>query len=58
MRWRELLLAHWVVDAGLLRPLIPHPLEVDTFDGRAYVGVVPFGMEDTAPRGLPGRGGR
>lgn len=53
MRWRDLLFAHWVVDAAALRPLIPPRLEIDTFDGRAYVGVVPFRMEDTAPRGLP-----
>jgi uncharacterized protein YqjF (DUF2071 family) len=54
MRWRELLFAHWIVDADALRALIPPALEVDTFDGRAYLGVVPFLMEDVAPRGLPG----
>ena len=53
MRWRDLLFAHWVVDAAALRPLIPTSLEIDTFEGRAYVGVVPFGMEDVSPRGLP-----
>lgn len=53
MRWRDLLFAHWIVDAEALRPLIPPSLEIDTFEGRAYVGVVPFGMEDVAPRGLP-----
>jgi uncharacterized protein len=53
MRWRDLLLAHWAVDVDLLRPLIPRSLEIDTHDGRAYLGIVPFGMEDTAPRGLP-----
>jgi uncharacterized protein len=54
MRWRDLLFAHWVVDVDVLRRLVPEPLEIDTFDGQAYVGVVPFGMEGTAPRGLPG----
>lgn len=53
MRWRDLLFAHWVVDAKTLRPLIPPELEVDTFEGRAYLGVVPFLMEDVAPRGVP-----
>lgn len=53
MRWRDLLFAHWMVDEAALRPLIPPSLEIDTFDGRAYVGVIPFGMEDVAPRGLP-----
>lgn len=54
MRWRDLLFAHWIVDEAALRPLIPASLEVDTFEGRAYLGVVPFLMEDVAPRGLPG----
>jgi uncharacterized protein len=53
MRWRDLLFAHWVVDQVALRPLIPPSLEIDTFEGRAYVGVIPFAMEDVAPRGLP-----
>ena len=53
MRWRDLLFAHWPVDVDILRPLLPPAFEIDTFDGRAFVGVVPFGMEDTAPRGLP-----
>jgi uncharacterized protein len=53
MRWRDLLFAHWVVDVGALRPLVPSALEIDTFDGRAYVGVIPFAMEDVAARGLP-----
>ncbi|HET8785222.1 MAG TPA: DUF2071 domain-containing protein [Candidatus Limnocylindrales bacterium] len=53
MRWRDLLFAHWVVDVEALRPLVPSSLEIDTFEGRAYLGIVPFGMEDVAPRGLP-----
>jgi uncharacterized protein YqjF (DUF2071 family) len=53
MRWRDLVFAHWRVDVAQLRPLIPAELEIDTFDGEAYVGVVPFVMEDVSPRGLP-----
>jgi len=53
MRWVDLLFAHWPLPAELLRPLLPPDLEVDTFDGRAYLGIVPFRMEDVAPRGLP-----
>jgi uncharacterized protein YqjF (DUF2071 family) len=56
MRWRDLLFAHWRVDVADLRTLIPPPLEIETFDGEAYVGVVPFLMEDVAPRGLPALG--
>jgi uncharacterized protein YqjF (DUF2071 family) len=53
MRWRDLLFAHWVVDADALRPLVPASLDIDTFEDRAYLGVIPFGMEDVGPRGLP-----
>ena len=53
MRWRELLFAHWVVDAAVVRPLIPSALQLDLFDGRCYVGAVPFLMENVTPRGVP-----
>jgi len=53
MRWVDLLFAHWRVPAETLRPLIPPDLEIDTFEGRAWLGVVPFQMEDVAPRFLP-----
>ena len=53
MRWVDLLFMHWPVPADALRPLIPPGLELDTYEGRAWLGVVPFGMEDVAPRFLP-----
>lgn len=42
--WRDLLFAHWPVEPGALRPIVPESLELDLFDGVAYVGVVPFRM--------------
>jgi uncharacterized protein YqjF (DUF2071 family) len=53
MRWVDLLFAHWPVHAEALRPLIPPGLELDLFGEQAWVGVVPFRMEDVAPRFLP-----
>jgi uncharacterized protein len=53
MRWVDLLFAHWPMDPVALRPLVPAPLELDLFDGRAYLGIVPFRMEDVGMRGLP-----
>src|SRR5690349_18551619 len=53
MRWRDLLFAHWPVPVEAVRPLVPAGLEIDTFDGQAWVGVVPFRMEGVAPRFLP-----
>jgi uncharacterized protein YqjF (DUF2071 family) len=53
MRWTDLLFAHWPVPVEALRPLIPTDLEIDTFEGQAYLGIIPFRMGDVAPRGLP-----
>lgn len=47
--WGKLLFMHWPIDPALLRPLIPLPLEIDTFDGQAWVAVVPFSMWDIRP---------
>ena len=35
---------HWPVDEKLLAKLIPSKLSIDTYDGRAWIGVVPFTM--------------
>ena len=51
--WRDLLFAHWSVPQAMLRPLIPESLAIDTYDGEAWVGVVPFHMTDVGLRGLP-----
>ena len=47
--WSHLLFLHWEVSAEAIRPLIPSGLEVDTFDGRAFVGLVPFTMSGIRP---------
>lgn len=53
MRWVELLFAHWPIDPGAVGGLLPPDLEIDTYDGQAWLGIIPFRMEDVAPRGLP-----
>lgn len=53
MRWHDLLFAHWPIPADALRPLIPAALEIDTFDGLAWLGVVPFRMSQVGPVGGP-----
>jgi len=52
-RWNDLLFAHWPVPAAQIAPLVPPGLCVDTFDGSAWVGVVPFWMDQIHTRGLP-----
>ena len=52
--WRKLLFAHWPVPAEMVRPLLPAGLALDTWDGQAWLGIVPFQMERVRFRGLPG----
>ena len=44
--WGKLLFMHWPIDALKLRSLIPERLEIDTFDGSAWIGIIPFTMWD------------
>ncbi len=51
--WSDLLFAHWPLPAAVVRPLLPAGLPLDTFDGMAWLGVVPFRMSGVHPRLLP-----
>jgi uncharacterized protein len=51
--WHDLLFAHWPVELDLLRSTVPPMFPVDTFDGRAWIGVIPFDMTNVAPRAMP-----
>lgn len=52
-RWRELLFAHWPVRLQELHPHVPAALEIETWEGYAWLGVVPFRMENVRPRWAP-----
>lgn len=58
MVWRDLLFLHWPVDPAAVQRLLPLGLDVDTFDGRAWMGLVPFSMPVLRACGalLPGAG--
>jgi uncharacterized protein YqjF (DUF2071 family) len=53
-QWHEVLFAHWPIDLKVLRPHVPMGLEIDTFDGQAWLAVVPFRMEGVRLRFAPG----
>lgn len=53
MIWHDLAFLHWPVDANLLQRFLPADLEVDTYDGHAWLGVVPFRMTEVCPRRVP-----
>lgn len=51
--WTDLAFIHYEITEADLRPYIPDELEIDTFDGAAWIGLVPFDMKGIAFRGLP-----
>lgn len=53
MRWEHVSFLHWAYEPDVIRPLIPDGLELDTWEGRAWVGLVPFVMACVRPTGLP-----
>lgn len=53
MSWLDLLLAHWPVDPEVVAGTLPEGLDVDTWEGDAWLTVVPFVMANTGPRWGP-----
>ena len=53
MRWDDLAFLHYRLEASRIRPLLPAGVELECHDGSAWIGVVPFKMENVAARGLP-----
>jgi hypothetical protein len=51
--WHELTFLHWRVPVAALRPLVPASLEIDTFEGDAFIGLVPFTMTKVRPWWAP-----
>jgi uncharacterized protein YqjF (DUF2071 family) len=52
-RWEHILFLHWPVPVDVVRPHVPDGLEIDTFDGSAWVALVPLKMADVHLRHLP-----
>jgi uncharacterized protein YqjF (DUF2071 family) len=51
--WHDLLFAHWSYPVDAIRAAVPASLPIDTFDGRAWIGVVPFKVRGLRARWLP-----
>ena len=51
--WHDLLFAHWPLPPEQVRNVVPAQLPLDTYGGKAWVGVVPFRMSGVRPRVLP-----
>ncbi len=46
--WRNLTYVHWRYDPPTVQRLLPPGFHVDTFDGDAFVGLIPFEMRNIA----------
>ncbi len=53
MGWRCLLFLHWRVAPEELQAKLPKGLHIDTYEGSAWVAIVPFMMHKVRPRGFP-----
>jgi len=53
MKWLNLTFMHWRFAPEQVQAMLPSDLTVDTFDGAAWVGLVPFQMEVQFPGGIP-----
>jgi uncharacterized protein YqjF (DUF2071 family) len=51
--WLDLAFIHFETDASSLGKLLPEGLELELFEGKAWVGIVPFRMEGVTRRGWP-----
>ena len=51
--WSALLFAHWPLAPDALRSFLPPGLALDTWEGEAWIGVVPFRMTNVRPRLTP-----
>ena len=52
-RWLKLTFLHWPYEPDVIRPLIPKQLTLDTFDGAAWIGLVPFLISGLRPPWMP-----
>ncbi|MDQ4038841.1 MAG: DUF2071 domain-containing protein, partial [Actinomycetota bacterium] len=52
-RWRTAGFLHWRYPTAQVQALLPGGVEVETFDGSAWVGIVPFVMDDVRAPYVP-----
>lgn len=51
--WSDIVFVHWTMDPAAISALLPPELEPELFEGRAYVGLVPFRMSGIRPVCFP-----
>lgn len=51
--WDHLLFCHWPVPVEILREHVPTILNIDLFEGQAWIGIIPFEVNNMRVRGMP-----
>jgi uncharacterized protein len=51
--WSRVTFLHWAYPASTIRALVPAALEIDLFEGRAWVTLTPFWLRDLRAPGIP-----
>lgn len=51
--WRNVLFANWPVAPSVIEERLPAALSAETYDGNAWLSIIPFVNVDTRLRGLP-----
>lgn len=52
-QWRDLFFLHWSCPPDLVEKTLPEGLRVDTYQERAYLGIIPFRIPEIRPFFLP-----
>ena len=52
-RWHNLLFAHWRVSPDVVQPHLPPGIDLDTYQGDAWVSIIPFHMTGVRLRWSP-----
>lgn len=52
-RWEELTFLHWPYEPSAIRHLLPDTVELETYDGAAWIGLVPFRITHLRPPLIP-----
>ena len=51
--WQDLVFIHWEVSFVQIRAAVPQPLDIDTYNGKAWIAIVPFDMKKVTFKGIP-----
>ena len=51
--WNDMLFLHYQYPSSLIRQFVPQDLELDIYEGKAWISIIPFKVTNMRLRGLP-----